>query len=128
MKTVLAESCGMLARAKRWVPSMKVSIALMDVATELAAASRARQRQTNDEIEDLEAQLRQLTEQRDGQIDARKRLDAYQPKVGTDYLCPNCWVKDGRRSPLTPIPFERADEDIMRCHTCGRDFGISLRD
>jgi hypothetical protein len=107
---------------------MDVSTVLMEVATELTAASQARLRQTHDEIEDLEAQLRQLKAQRDGQLDARKRLDAYQPKVGTDYLCPNCWIKDGQRSTLTPIPFERADEDIMRCPTCGRDFGISLRD
>lgn len=101
---------------------MDVSTALMEVATELTALSQTRLRQTNEEIEDLQAQLRQLKAQRDGQ------LDAYQPKVGTDYLCPNCWIKDGQRSTLTPIPFERADEDIMRCPTCGRDFGISLRD
>jgi hypothetical protein len=106
---------------------MDVSTALLEVATELMAASQARLRQTHDEIEDLEAQLRQLKAQLDGQLDAGKRLNAYQPKVGTDYLCPNCWIKDDQRSTLMPIPFVRADEDILRCYTCGRDFGISLR-
>ena len=58
---------------------MDVSNALMEIATELTKTSQARFKQTNVEIEDLEAQLRQLRAQRDGQLDARKRLDAYQP-------------------------------------------------
>ena len=56
------------------------------------------------------------------------RLNSYRPKVGaTDYRCPNCWIVDEKPGLLKSIPFERPDEDIMRCPTRGRDFGISLR-
>ena len=52
----------------------------------------------------------------------------YQPKAGaTDYRCPNCWMREAQSIRLKPIPFERPDEDIMRCPNRGRDFGISLR-
>ena len=105
----------------------EVEIALSDVAKELAALSPARLAQTDAEIAELEQQLEQLKAQRDGQIHAHTRLDAYRPKVGVDYRCPNCWIRDGQQSLLKPIPLERPDQDILRCHTCGRDFGISLR-
>ena len=106
----------------------EVGSKLLKVARELAAASESRLRHTKVEIEDLEEQLRQLRAQRDGQLDAQGRLNSYQPKVdATDYQCPNCWIVDGKPALLKSIPFERPDEDIMRCPTCGRDFGISLR-
>ena len=101
---------------------------LLKVARQLAAASELRLRHTTAEIAELEVQLRQLRAQRDGQIDAEGRLNSYRPKVGaTDYRCPNCWIVDGKPSLLKSIPFERPDEDILRCPTCGRDFSISLR-
>jgi hypothetical protein len=105
----------------------KVETALSNVAKELAALSQARLALTDAEISELEEQLGQLKAQRTGQIEAHARLDAYLPKTGTAYRCPNCWIRDGQQSLLKPIPFERPDEDILRCQTCGRDFGISLR-
>ena len=106
----------------------KVEFELLKVARELAAASQARLLHTNAEIAELEEQLQQLRAQRDGQLDAHGRLNSYQPKAGaTDYRCPNCWMREAQSIRLRPIPFERPDEDIMRCPSCGRDFGISLR-
>ena len=106
----------------------EVETELLTVARELAAGSELRLEHTTAEIAELEEQLRQLRAQRDGQLDAQGRLNSYQPKVGdTDYQCPNCWIVDGKPALLKSIPFERPDQDIMRCPTCGRDFGISLR-
>lgn len=106
----------------------EVEFKLLKVARDLAAASESRLRLTTGEIAELEEQLRQLRAQRDGQLDAQGRLSSYRPKVdATEYRCPNCWIVDGKPALLKSIPFERPDEDIMRCPTCGRDFGISLR-
>ena len=112
-----------------WTGEMdEVESKLLQVAWDLAANSESRLLQTTGEIAELEEQLRQLRAQRDGQLDAQGRLDAYRPKVGaTDYRCPNCWIVDGKPALLRSIPFDKADEDIMRCPACGRDFGISLR-
>ena len=101
---------------------------LTKIARELASASQTRLCLTLAEIADLEEQLRALKAQRDGQLDSEGRLKSYRPKAGAvDYRCPNCWIKDGQSSLLKAIPLERPDEDILRCPTCGRDFGISLR-
>ena len=106
----------------------EVETELLTVARELAAGSELRLEHTTAEIAELEEQLRQLRAQRDGQLDAQGRLNSYRPKVSeTDYRCPNCWIVDGKSALLKSIPFERPDKDIMRCPTCGRDFGISLR-
>ena len=106
----------------------EVEVELMKVARELASASQSRLLHTTAEIAELEGQLRQLKAQRDGQLDAKGRLNSYMPKAGpVDYRCPNCWIRDAQSVLLKPIPFKRPDEDIMRCPTCGRDFGISLR-
>jgi hypothetical protein len=106
----------------------EVESELLKVAKVLAAASELRLGDTTAEIAELEEQLRRLRTQRDGQLDAQGRLNSYRPKVsGTDYRCPNCWIVDGKPALLKSIPFERPGEDILRCPTCGRDFGISLR-
>ena len=106
----------------------EVEAELVKVARELACASQSQLKHTVAEISEVEEQLRQLKARRDGQLDVQARLDSYRPKVGAaDYRCPNCWIVDGYPTLLKPIPFDRPDEDIMRCPTCGRDFGISLR-
>jgi len=106
----------------------EVEVKLMNVARELAAVSQSRFLVTAAEIADLEEQLRQLKAQRAGQLDAQGRLESYHPKSGTEeYRCPNCWIRDRQSTLLKPIPFERPEQDVMRCPTCGRDFGISLR-
>jgi predicted RNA-binding Zn-ribbon protein involved in translation (DUF1610 family) len=105
----------------------EVESELLKVATELAAASELRLEHTAAEIGELEEQLRQLRAQREGQLDAQSRLNSYRPISATDFRCPNCWIVDGKPALLKSIPFERPGEDIMRCPSCGRDFGISLR-
>jgi hypothetical protein len=106
----------------------EVEVKLMNVARELAAVSQSRLQVTATEIAELEEQLRQLKAQRYGQLDAQGRLDSYHPKTGAEeYRCPNCWIRDGQSTLLKSIPFERPEQDVMRCPSCGRDFGISLR-
>ena len=108
---------------------VEIEAELIKVARELATASHSRLNHTSAEVAELEEQLRQLKARRDGQLDAQTRLGTYRPKVGiAGYKCPNCWIVDGKQTLLNSIPFERPDEDIMRCPTCGDDFGISLRD
>ena len=106
----------------------EIEAELVKVAREIAAASQSRLKHTTAEIADLEEQLRLLKARQEGQLDAQARLACYRPKDGAaEYRCPNCWIVDGYPTLLKPIPFERPDEDILRCPTCGRDFGISLR-
>ncbi len=45
------------------------------------------------------------------------RLDRFDPIIGDDHQCPNCWVTDGIRSKIVPIPSDTA-VDWFRCVTC----------
>ena len=101
---------------------------LMNAARELAAVSQSRLQVTTAEIGELEEQLRQLKAQREGQVDAQGRLRLLPSKNGGEEdRCPNCWIRDRESTLLKSIPFERPEQDVMRCPACGRDFGISLR-
>jgi predicted nucleic acid-binding Zn-ribbon protein len=99
---------------------------LLKAARDLMVTSQTRLRDTVAEMAELEEQLTQLQAQRDGQLDAGMRLQTYRPRSGTGvYLCPNCWIGLGQQVPLALIRF--GSEDVMRCPSCGRDFGISPR-
>jgi len=106
----------------------KVELVLLEIARNLAAQSQARLITTTAELAELEEQARQLEARREGQRNAYRRLEAYQPRAGSiEYRCPNCWIIDGRSIPLKPILYGKPEDDILRCPACGRDFGISLR-
>src|SRR5688572_17494736 len=106
----------------------KVETQLTNVARGLAADLRSRFRQTAAEISELEHQLGQLKAQHAGERDAEIRLASYHPQINPGlYRCPNCWLTDGRQVPLKPVLFPKLHEDILRCPSCGRDFGISVR-
>lgn len=80
----------------------------------------------------LEPELLEI-EKRKIEIDAtlhmahlsRKRLLDLQVRLGTNFQCPRCWIEREARTALTPIPGTDSD-DILRCHSCGVDYVISL--
>jgi hypothetical protein len=49
-----------------------------------------------------------------------ERLDAYQAKIGVEYLCPRCWIEDADQSRLRPI-LSVGHEDSFRCESCDLD-------
>jgi hypothetical protein len=106
----------------------KVETQLRNVARNLAAALQSRFHQTAAEISELEGQLRQLKVQHAGEREAQVRLASYLPHVNPGaYGCPNCWLTEGKDIHLSLVIFHRTHEDILRCFSCGRDFGISVR-
>ena len=48
---------------------------------------------------------------------ALARHDRFDPIIGDDHQCPVCWVTDGVRSKIVPIPSDTA-VDWFRCKTC----------
>ena len=62
---------------------------------------------------EIEAELRLLR-------GVPERLNAYQAKVGIDYLCPRCWIEDADQSRLRPI-LSMGGEDSFRCESCDLD-------
>lgn len=51
------------------------------------------------------------------------RVFSYPPRLGRDYLCPRCWIKDGARSTLRSVPGTN-EYDILKCNSnaCAAEF------
>jgi hypothetical protein len=54
---------------------------------------------------------------------APKRLLKFQPKIGTEYPRPRCWIEQERRSSLRPVPTGTRD-DMMKCSLCPDEYVI----
>ena len=48
---------------------------------------------------------------------ALSRHDRFDPIIGDDHQCPYCWITNGVRSKIVPIPSD-TDVDWFRCKTC----------
>lgn len=105
---------------------MSIEIALAKEAE--YAASNAQHR-----VAALELQLKEVERQK-LEIEAKcqvaslapKRLLKFQPKIGTEYQCPRCWISDERRSSLRPIPAIDDTDDTMVCRACGAEYLIPV--
>ena len=55
---------------------------------------------------------------------AIRRVDSYRPKIGDDYQCPWCWIRENRLSILKSIEHEPGDSDtssdLFKCRECHR--------
>lgn len=102
-----------------------IEVELITVAREIARASQQQLAQTAAEMAELERQLLQLKTQWEGQLHADTRAVAYRPRLGArEYACPNCWIIYGQSFVLTPVLFNSSSESVLRCQSCGRDFGL----
>jgi hypothetical protein len=75
---------------------------------------RRRAEQLTTELAEAEARVENLKRIAD-------RSKSFQPKIGSDYACPRCWVENEIRSSLKPSGSE-SDEDWWRCTTCKSEF------
>jgi hypothetical protein len=48
---------------------------------------------------------------------ALQRAADYPVTSGADYLCPICWVEDGKSAVMKPMHIQTAD-DIFQCRVC----------
>ncbi len=51
------------------------------------------------------------------------RASIFNPKIGTQYQCPACWVRKEKRAALEAIP-TRTKDDAFECDACGADYLI----
>lgn len=60
--------------------------------------------------------------------EAIMRARTYQPKVGRDFQCPRCWVRNGQRSSLRCVPSGTDEHDLLVCNNqaCGAEVVVPL--
>ena len=55
-----------------------------------------------------------------------ERLDDYQPKLGFQYQCPECFIKNETQSTFGCVPGTNT-HDVFKCPTCSVEISIGLR-
>jgi len=96
---------------------MTIFTQLRDEASQMARAMQERRLELEKQLAEIERRKTEVEAKRNMASGALQRLANYPVQVGVDYLCPHCWVTEGKMSPLKPIPSE-TDDDIMRCRIC----------
>jgi hypothetical protein len=54
----------------------------------------------------------------------RERLANFEARIGRNYQCPRCWVRDGTNYTIRAVPSPNQD-DVLRCDRCGGDWVVS---
>lgn len=73
-------------------------------------------------VEQLKTELSEAEARVESLKRVSERLKTFQPKIGSDYACPRCWIENEIASPLKPIDSDNKREDWWRCTTCRNEF------
>jgi hypothetical protein len=90
---------------------------LRKVAQDIANGADERIAQLENQKLRLQSQMREIEAVSKSLSFAAQRLANFPVKNGADYLCPQCWIEQGKMAPLKPIPSSDS-HDIFRCSLC----------
>src|SRR5580704_17943827 len=90
---------------------------LRQAALDLAQRKQYRLPEIERELQEIEARKAALLAERVIIREAFQRASDFVGRLGSDYLCPRCWVDHCRRSTLRAIP-SNSDADVFRCGAC----------
>jgi hypothetical protein len=106
---------------------MSVEVGLTRLAADFAQTAQIRISSLQREIFELQNELAKKHAESKSAGGALERAANYPVTRGVDYLCPACWVLDGRESRLQLHEGSGA-EDNFDCGSCQRSFAIPFRD
>lgn len=102
---------------------LDVKKALVAEAERIAANVQHRVRALEVEFADLERRDIYLDAERVAAKAARERLGRFAARIGRNFQCPRCWVRDGARHTVRAVP-SPSDNDLLRCDRCGGDWVV----
>jgi superfamily II helicase len=86
-------------------------------ARELAGRAGARIAAIEHELYELEARRMSLENEREALGLASSRLSGFNVSLGTNYLCPYCWMEHQKIALMLLVSVEQ-DQQIVRCREC----------
>jgi hypothetical protein len=93
-------------------------------AQQIASEQQAKSGRDIEELGRLRRKVREF-EERIGQArEGSNRADRFTGFLDQSLACPNCYVRDGRESPLSPSGGGSAENELFRCKTCGAEFEL----
>jgi hypothetical protein len=107
--------------AFHWRASSMLREALIAEAARVAERCQTRAPALERELREIKARKAKIEAELQAATLYRQRLSGFQPEIGRDLQCPQCWVRDGIRSRL--VPGTGTDRDgIYRCTACRFQF------
>ena len=100
---------------------MDILHALTEEAAEAVRGLQSQSRRWEAELLRLEKRKAEIEAKLEAARRAQQRFFDYRPRIGRGFQCPRCWIRNGVRATLAPVPDE---QDIMRCHTCEADWVV----
>jgi hypothetical protein len=101
---------------------MSAAEKLKEIATAICNQMRDRKVMLQAEYDDLKSKLAHKKFELDSHVDflssAYQRALDFRPLAGGKFLCPRCWVVNGKESEAT------AHGNIVRCGACHQEFPI----
>ena len=99
--------------------SASTSQQIFEIAEEIVQHMEARRSALQAELAKIEARKREIDLALRATKLGRERLANFQIKIGPDYQCPSCWVRNEQRTTLSAIPSDTKD-NLYRCddRTC----------
>ena len=104
---------------------MTVKIQLAQHALHLGAEFKRMESELQKQILDLQLQLEQKKVQSEAAGMAFKRSLNFASALGTDFACPDCWVRHGNQVAIAPIPSGDGD-DLFRCKDCRTELTVHV--
>jgi len=105
----------MAATALEGNPMHNIAAAVQSLADRLLANAGAEVERRQREVSEAQKRLDDLAAKLKSAKAAVDRRNDFQPIIGSHYQCPYCWINDGTRASLTPIP-----DDMFQCEECDR--------
>jgi hypothetical protein len=102
---------------------MEIETALLEEAQYAVSNLKNRARALESQLQEIKKLKLEIEAECQAASLAPKRLLKFQPKIGTEYQCPRCWIEHERRSSLRPVASGGRD-DLMRCNTCPAEYAI----
>lgn len=100
-----------------------VEKALMAEAERITTNMQNRVRALEAEFADVERRDVYLEAELQAAQASRERSAKFTARIGRNYQCPSCWVRDGTNFAIRAVP-SRNEDHLLRCDRCGRDWVV----
>ncbi len=103
---------------------MAIRDQILQAANEIAGRMQADLFDLDRQLSEAKKHVAKIQNECDAARGVPERLSNFPIELGSDYLCPRCWIEEGRRSLLNPVP-SNTREDLLRCSLCQFELLIS---
>lgn len=111
-------------KSTKGVAAMAIRDQILQAANEIAGRMQADLFDLDRRLAEAKKHVAKIEMECDAARGAPERLSNFPIQLGSNYLCPRCWIEEGRRSPLNPAP-SNTRRGLLHCGFCQFELLIS---